>query len=247
MADWQGTKGMWVDKMLDPCCDFQRSPHPWPWPWISKVKFLNGCIYECEGSSTSNERGISRQGVIPTMWPSAMTLTLDFQGEILKIVYLRNGKVDSLRMKGMWVGYDVGCTMGLTLGHGAWQIDWPSNGPKNPIFTQICELPHCNSSLNSPKATKRCTKLEAEHESYPFVFSCDQAALQMVFSVRLSVCRVPFSLCYPHLTYDDEMMHTAWCCLEEVSYCFSRSSVKFQGHTGQKNLRFWPQLGVSGL
>ena len=29
--------------------------------------------------------------------------------------------------KGMWVGYDVGCTMGLTLGHGAWQIDRPSN------------------------------------------------------------------------------------------------------------------------
>ena len=28
----------------------------------------------------------------------------------------------------MWVGYDVGCTMGLTLGHSAWQIDWPSNG-----------------------------------------------------------------------------------------------------------------------
>ena len=31
------------------------------------------------------------------------------------------------------------------------------------------------------------------------------------------------------------MMHKAWCCLEEVSYCFSRSSVKFQGHTAQKS------------
>ena len=30
-------------------------------------------------------------------------------------------------------------------------------------------------------------------------------------------------------TYDDEMMHRAWCCLEEVRYCFSRSFVKFQG------------------
>ena len=39
-----------------------------------------------------------------------------------------NGRVDSRGMKGMWVGYDVGCTMGLTLGHGAWQIDQPSNG-----------------------------------------------------------------------------------------------------------------------
>ena len=35
-------------------------------------------------------------------------------------------------------------------------------------------------------------------------------------------------------TYADEMMHKAWCCLEEVPYCFSRSSAKFVGHTGQK-------------
>ena len=48
-------------------------------------------------------------------------------------------------------------------------------------------------------------------------------------------------------TYDDEMMHIAWLCLEEVPYCFWRSSVKFQGHTGKKNRRFWPRLGFSGL
>ena len=35
-------------------------------------------------------------------------------------------------------------------------------------------------------------------------------------------------------TYDDEMMLIAWCCIEEVPYCFSRSFGKFQGHTGQK-------------
>ena len=29
------------------------------------------------------------------------------------------------------------------------------------------------------------------------------------------------------------MMHRAWSNIEEVPYCFSRSSVKFQGHTGQ--------------
>ena len=41
-------------------------------------------------------------------------------------------------------------------------------------------------------------------------------------------------------TYDDEMMHIAWCCLEEVPYCFSRSSVKFQGHTALKIVKFDP-------
>ena len=53
-------------------------------------------------------------------------------------------------------------------------------------------FPDCNSSLNSPMVTKWCTKLEVAQKRCPIVFSCDQAALQMVFSVcpsvRLSVC-----------------------------------------------------------
>ena len=49
-------------------------------------------------------------------------------------------------------------------------------------------------------------------------------------------------------TYDDEMMHLAWYCLRDVPYCFSRSSVKFQGNTyGSKNHQIWPKLGVLGL
>ena len=32
------------------------------------------------------------------------------------------------------------------------------------------------------------------------------------------------------------MMHKAWCSMEDVPYCFLRSSIKFQGHMGQKNL-----------
>ena len=30
------------------------------------------------------------------------------------------------------------------------------------------------------------------------------------------------------------MIHKAWCTIEEVPYCFTRSSIKFQGHTGWK-------------
>ena len=39
------------------------------------------------------------------------------------------------------------------------------------------------------------------------------------------------------------MMHKAWSSIEEVLYCFSRSFVKFQGHTAQKIVEFdpnWP-------
>ena len=38
------------------------------------------------------------------------------------------------------------------------------------------------------------------------------------------------------------MMHTFWCCLAEVPYCFSRPSVKFQGHMAKKSLIF-TQIG----
>ena len=48
-------------------------------------------------------------------------------------------------------------------------------------------------------------------------------------------------------TYDDEMMHRAGCCLEEVRYCFSRSSVKFQGLKAKNIVDFDPELDVSGL
>ena len=43
-ADWHGTKGMWIDRILHPLCDSQHSPHPWPWPWIFKVKFWKSHI-----------------------------------------------------------------------------------------------------------------------------------------------------------------------------------------------------------
>ena len=131
-----------------------------------------------------------------------------------------------------------------------------------------------NSSINGPAVID-------------FIFSCDQAALWMVFSVRLSVrlsvCPsvTPFWLCSHHriimqflgvitmdqgkvhakgqgqrskvkvtevttqldrfqfeFTYDDEILYIAWCCWGEVPYCFSRSSVKFQGHTALKIAEF---------
>ena len=37
-----------------------------------------------------------------------------------------------------------------------------------------------------------------------------------------------------------EMMHKAWSSIEEVPYCFRRSSVKFQGHTALKSVKFDP-------
>ena len=57
-------------------------------------------------------------------------------------------------------------------------------------------FPDCNSSFNSPMATKWCTELEVALKRCPIVFSCDQAALWMVQSVCPSV--TPFWLCSHH-------------------------------------------------
>ena len=155
-ADWHGTKGMWIDRMLlHPLCDFQCSPHPWPWPCIFKIKFWkchisgmgwpidmelkgwesmkcwthavtfnvhlthdlylrfsrsnfeNAVSQEWEGRLTWNERDVSRQNVGLMLWlsmfTSSITLSLDFQGQILKKSYLRNGMADWHGTKGMWI------------------------------------------------------------------------------------------------------------------------------------------------
>ena len=59
----------------------------------------------------------------PHSWPSPWIFKVKFL-----IAYFRNGKVDRLVIKEIWVGNNVGCTMGLLLGHSALQIDRPSNG-----------------------------------------------------------------------------------------------------------------------
>ena len=38
------------------------------------------------------------------------------------------------------------------------------------------------------------------------------------------------------------MMHKAWCSIEEVSYCFSRSSIKFQSHAGLEITRSFEMM-----
>ena len=57
MADWHGTKGMWVDRMLHPLCDFQCPLHPWPWPWIFKFKFWKCCISGMGGQIDMERKG----------------------------------------------------------------------------------------------------------------------------------------------------------------------------------------------
>ena len=54
-------------------------------------------------------------------------------------------------------------------------------------------------------------------------------------TVKITEVKTQFEFTYGH-----EMMRKSWCGLWEVPDCFSRSSVNFQGHTGQKFADFDP-------
>ena len=87
-------------------------------------------------------------------------------------------------------------------------------------FDPYWAFPDCNSSLNSPMAMKWCTKLEVAYKRWPIVFQCDPSNFKVT---RLY-----------------EMLHKAWSSIEEVPYCFARSSVKFQRRTALKIVEFDP-------
>ena len=87
-------------------------------------------------------------------------------------------------------------------------------------------------------------------EEVPYCLSRSYIKLQghtalkiVAFLPKLSVSRVYLQF---EIADGYEIMHKAWSSIEELPYCFSRSSVKFQGHTALKSSNFI-QLGVSGL
>ena len=93
-----------------------------------------------------------------------------------------------------------------------------------------------NSTIFPSWSFFRC---HGDKQLFCLIFSCDQAALWMVQSAGLSVClsfHHTFFIMFPSLYH--EIFRSYYQCqvtsMQWVPYCFSRSSVKFQGRTGQK-------------
>ena len=80
---------------------------------------------------------------------------------------------------------------------------------------------------------------------YNFIFSCDQAALQMVFSVRLSV---RLSVCLSHLFHHVPIIVSSWNFQELLPWSKVMSMQKFKVR-GQRSRsqRSTPNFAVSGL
>ena len=95
-------------------------------------------------------------------------------------------------------------------------------------------------------AKKWCTKLEVALRRCPIVYQGHPSnfkVTQLSKSSNLTQIgrfRTLTQVWIHEYTKGYEMMHKAWSSIEEVLYCFSRSSVKFQGHTAQKIVEFDP-------
>ena len=123
-ADWHGTKGMWIDSMLHPLCDFQLGPQRLPWPWIFKVKF-----WKCYISGMGWLIDLERKGCKSIeCWTHGVTfnvhlnhdLDLGFLRSNFSIAIDRNVKAHRLRTKVIWVDRVLYLLCGLQVWHWPW-------------------------------------------------------------------------------------------------------------------------------
>ena len=98
LSDCHETKSKHIDWTLGLKCDHWIWPWPWHWPWTFKIKYGICYISEKMVRLPRNEKLINRLHSRPQMWPSgltlALTLTLNFQGQIWNLLYLsQNGPI----------------------------------------------------------------------------------------------------------------------------------------------------------
>ena len=108
-------------------------------------------------------------------------------------------------------------------------------------FAPVSAFPDCNSSLNPHMAKKWCTELAVAQERNPNVLRGHPSKAKR----DKNDTDWAFPDCNSSL---NSLMAMKWWYtkLEGEPYCFSSSSVKFQGHRGKK-VPLWPKLGDSGL
>ena len=103
VANWHGTTGMWVYRMLDPLSDLVL----WSWPWTSKVKLWNSWIPRMGGSIDMEWKGCESIGCWTHYVILTFNLTHDFGLRFsrlnFQIAIFRNGRINWPGMKGMWL------------------------------------------------------------------------------------------------------------------------------------------------
>ena len=124
--DCHETKSKHVDWTQDLKCDHRVWLWPWSWPWIFKVKY-GICYIAAKNGPIAMKRqaNIYRLNYRPQMWPSdltwAMTLTLNFQGQIWNLLYLNQKWSDCHETKRKHIVWPPG----LKCDQWVWPWPWP--------------------------------------------------------------------------------------------------------------------------
>ena len=149
-SDCHETKSKHIDWTLGFKWDHRVWPWPWPWPWIFKVKYRigyisakNGPIVTKRKANTSTE---SRLQMGPSGLTLAMTLTLNFQGQISNWIYLSKKWCDCHETKSKHIDW----SQDLKCDHQVWPWPWPW-----PWIFKVNYGIGYISAKNGPIATKR--------------------------------------------------------------------------------------------
>ena len=126
-----------------------------------------------------------------------------------------------------------------------------SHGAKNrQIWPRLGEIPDCNSSLNSPKATKCCTNLEVAQKRCHIVFEDHQSNFEVTRLKKSS-----------NLTQIGRFWTVAPVWIHQLvrndakslkyhrkgALLFLKVILQLSRSHGSRNRRIWPKLVISGL
>ena len=98
-------------------------------------------------------------------------------------------------------------------------------------------FPDCNSSLYQQMALKWHTKLDVVLKRCPIIFQGHLSNFKVIPDKKIAdfYPNWEFLVCnWFEFTHGFEMIHKAWRSIEKVSFCFTRSSIEFQGQKNKK-------------
>ena len=153
----------------------------------------------------------------------------------------------------MWVGYNLGCTMGFLMGHSAWQIDqFPTCWPMNGLFVHwsrgwgvssfserlVDYVPIIVSSWNFQELLPVTKVTSMQGQGQRSKVKVTEVTTQL--NRFRTVTPVWINIWWWNDAYSLTMLGRGPLLFLKVICQISRSH-------GSKNRRIWPKLGVSGL
>ena len=128
-SDRRETGSKYIDRSLSLKCHHGIWPWPWPWPWMFKVKYRIWHISQPKIVwSTRNKTQIHRLIPEPQMSPwnltLAMTLTLNFQGQIWNSLYLGLKWSDQYETKSKHLDWSLSLKCDHGIRHWLWPWPW---------------------------------------------------------------------------------------------------------------------------